>query len=53
MPIPKPGKRETQKEFIQRCAGSDAMADEYPDTKQRAAICYSQWRDKDKDKKKD
>lgn len=48
MPIPTPSKDETQSDFISRCAGDTAMNKDYPDTKQRVAICYSQWKNKDK-----
>jgi HK97 family phage prohead protease len=43
MPIPKPTKDEKQDDFISRCMGDDVMVKDYPDEKQRAAICYSQW----------
>lgn len=49
MPLPTPNKKETQQEFVSRCMGNDTMNQEYPDEKQRAAICYSQWRRKHKD----
>jgi hypothetical protein len=47
MPIPKPGKGEKREEFISRCMGTPAMVDEY-DQEQRAAICYTAWKDKGK-----
>lgn len=46
MPIPKPRKDEKQDAFIGRCMGDDVMRSEYKDQKQRAAICYGQWRDR-------
>lgn len=42
MPIPKPNQNEDDRKFISRCMGSDTMKKEYPDTKQRAAICIGQ-----------
>jgi hypothetical protein len=54
MPLPTPkvdksgNTDETQSEFISRCAGDTVMNKDYPDTKQRVAICYSQWDNKDK-----
>lgn len=45
MPIPKPHKGEEKQEFISRCI--ETISDEY-DTKQASAICYTQWREKDK-----
>ena len=43
MPLPKPEKKEPQQKFIARCTGDEIMLGEYPDEKQRAAVCYSQW----------
>jgi HK97 family phage prohead protease len=48
MPIPKPKNDEDHDEFMDRCMGDDVMNDEYPDGKQRAAVCEQQWKDKDK-----
>lgn len=45
MPIPKPNKNEKKDEFISRCMAD--LAEEYPDEKQRAAICYQSWDDKE------
>lgn len=46
MPIPKPTKQETKKQFIDRCMSSETMNNEYPKQEQRAAICYTKWREK-------
>lgn len=51
MPLPKPGKGEPENGFIGRCMGDPKMRSEFPDQKQRAAVCYAQWRRKDKEKK--
>lgn len=48
MPIPTPSKGEEQNAFRDRCMGNPTMVKEYPDQKQRAAICHSQWRKKPK-----
>lgn len=48
MPIPKPKKKESHDEFMSRCMADDLMNGEYPDEKQRYAICQAQW---DKEKK--
>ena len=48
MPIPKPNKDESEKEFTERCMADEVMTKEYPDQKQRYAICSTQWKDKDK-----
>lgn len=45
MPIPTPNQDETKDDFISRCMGNDTMVEDYPDQEQRAAVCYSQWRD--------
>ena len=42
MPIPKKGNSETTNEFLSRCMGDDKMISEYPDQKQRYAICIGQ-----------
>jgi len=49
MPMPKPKKNEEKEDFLSRCMGDDAMVEDYPDNKQRYAICNQIWRDKDKD----
>jgi hypothetical protein len=43
MPLPKPNKNEKQGNFISRCAGDETMNKDFPDQKQRVAVCYSQW----------
>ena len=45
MPLPTPNKGEKQNDFISRCIS--AVAGEFPDSKQRVAVCYSQWRHKE------
>jgi len=45
-PLPNPKKYERKKKFISRCASNKIMNKEYKNTKQRVAICYSQWRRK-------
>jgi hypothetical protein len=47
MPMPKPKKDEQQKDFISRFMGDETMLKDYPDQKQRLAIAYSQWENKD------
>lgn len=46
MPLPKPNENEKEQAFVSRCMGNPTMNKEYPDQKQRAAICYSQFRRK-------
>jgi hypothetical protein len=43
MPLPNPKKNEKQGDFISRCAGNETMNKDFKDTKQRVAVCYSQW----------
>lgn len=50
MPLPKPSKKETEQEFVSRCMGDDMVQKEYKDQKQRAAICYSQFKTREKAK---
>ena len=42
MPLPKPKKDEPRPDFMSRCMAN--LKDEYKDNKQRAAICYNQWK---------
>jgi hypothetical protein len=41
-----PGAGETEDEFIGRCMGDTKMVVEFPDEKQRAAVCYSYYTEK-------
>lgn len=41
MPIPSPNKDEDRKSFMSRCMGDSKMNEEYPDSKQRVAVCMS------------
>ena len=43
MPIPKPRKDESKKDFIQRCMLDDVMTVEYEDIDQRIAICSTSY----------
>jgi HK97 family phage major capsid protein/HK97 family phage prohead protease len=47
MPVPKPHKNENQSDFIDRCM-SDPNMQEY-DQDQRLGVCFTQWRDRNKD----
>jgi hypothetical protein len=44
MPIPKRESGEEAQKFMGRCMTSDVMKGEYPDQKQRVAVCTSQSR---------
>ncbi len=41
MPLPMPKKNQEEDSFIASCMSSDTMSKEYPNQKQRTAICYS------------
>lgn len=46
MPIPKPRKAEKQSKFMSRCMSDKITKKEFPDNKQRVAVCFSSWRKK-------
>ena len=41
MPIPKAKENEDKSDFMSRCMGNSTMNKEYPDNKQRYAVCMS------------
>jgi hypothetical protein len=43
MPLPKPSKGEKEDEFLSRCMSD--LKDEFPDSQQRLAVCYKQFRE--------
>lgn len=43
MPLPSPGPAEGREKFLARCAGDEGMNQEYPESKQRWAVCNSLW----------
>ena len=46
MPLPTPKDNEKQDAFVSRCMSAKVMKEDFPDNKQRVAVCYSQWRKK-------
>ena len=42
MPIPKPKKGQTEDDFIEQCMSNPKMTAEFPDRKQRFAVCAGQ-----------
>jgi signal peptide peptidase SppA len=46
MPLPSPRTDEERQNFLSRCMGNDTMKRDFPDQKQRAAVCFRQWRSK-------
>jgi hypothetical protein len=53
MPVPQPHDNEAQDEFVARCAGDKTMNSDFPDDKQRVAVCYRTWRDRHAKKARD
>ncbi len=48
MPLPKPKEGEDKDKFINRCMVDKTMLSEYPDEKQRYAVCLSQFEEGDR-----
>ena len=46
MPIPKPQKDESKKDFIQRCITDEKMKSEYTDIDQRVAVCSTSYEER-------
>jgi len=44
MPLPSPKGKQKEGGFVSSCMSSEKMKKEYPDEKQRAAVCYSRWK---------
>ncbi len=44
MPLPKPAKGEKSSAFISRCMADETARKDFPDQKQRVAVCNSQLR---------
>lgn len=43
MPLPKPRKSQSKKSFLESCLSDSTVNKEFPDTKQRYAVCLSQY----------
>jgi hypothetical protein len=50
MPLPTRKSDESRQEFMSRCMGDDIMNSEFSDSKQRAAVCNSQFEQRKKQK---
>ena len=48
MPLPKPEKSQKRSDFVNNCMDNSVMLKEFPDNKQRAAVCHSQFSEKAK-----
>lgn len=47
MPLPKPRPAESRDDFLSRCMGNSTMVTDFPNNRQRYAVCIGLW-----DKKK-
>lgn len=48
MPIPSPSKGETREKFVARCMSNPVMREEFPQNRQRLAVCFNKWKTKKK-----
>ena len=48
MPLPSPKGKQKEGSFVQKCMNSKTMMKEYPNDKQRVAVCYSQYMGRNK-----
>lgn len=44
MPLPSPNKNESRDKFVSRCMGNPQAKKDFPDQKQRTAVCFSRFR---------
>lgn len=51
MPIPKPEKGEARSNYVARCMRSSDMRSEFKDVKQRSAVCFQKWRERNGDRR--
>lgn len=45
MPIKSPTPKQKKSEYVSQCMSD--LSKEFPDQKQRAAVCYSKWKEKE------
>ena len=45
MPLPSPNGKQDRKQFMQFCMSDEKMKEEFSESKQRYAVCLSQWND--------
>ena len=50
MPLPRPDSNQQRKDFVNECMDDTSMLNEFPNDKQRAAVCYSQYERSNKSK---
>jgi len=46
MPLPNPRKGQDENAFMSKCMGDESIKKEFPNQKQRVAVCLSQFRRK-------
>jgi hypothetical protein len=46
MPLPSPNKGEKAEDFHSRCMGDETIKKDFPDMKQRNAVCFNLFKDK-------
>ena len=51
MPLPSPKGKQGKDDFISSCMSNETMKKEFPDQKQRAAVCYSKYKKPKKNSK--
>lgn len=51
--MPEPMKGQTQEKWMSMCMGSPESRKSFPEQKQRAAVCLSKWRNRNKKKAED
>jgi|10_taG_2_1085330.scaffolds.fasta_scaffold01603_3 hypothetical protein len=44
MPLPSPDGKQEKNSFLSGCMSDPTMNKEFPDSEQRAAVCYNKWR---------
>ena len=43
MPLPRPTANQKRKDFVSECMDDSVMREEFPNNKQRAAVCHSRY----------
>ena len=44
MPVPSPSDNQDKGQFLANCMSDSVMNKEFPESEQRAAVCYNKWR---------
>ena len=51
MPLPSPNKKQGEDSFVSNCMSNETMKREFPNKKQRLAVCYSKHKNSKKNSK--